>query len=64
MTTPILEDVLGEEVWRAHRRQRAFSALEGLSKHDRGLVMCWFCDDCAAYIPPGKSCKCNPNAAR
>ena len=35
---------------------KAYEALKALAPLERGLVLCWFCDLCRKYIPPGKAC--------
>lgn len=38
--------------------QRAMEALLELTATERGLVLCWFCQECFEEIGPGKSSKC------
>ncbi len=36
--------------------QTAFKLLLGMTVAERGLVLCWFCDECCSYVPPGETC--------
>lgn len=36
-------------------RAAAFQALLALNAKDRGMVLCWFCSRCSAFIGPGES---------
>jgi hypothetical protein len=31
--------------------------LNRMTAEQRGYVVCWFCDVCREYVPPGESCK-------
>lgn len=31
----------------------AFQAMRDLTAWERTYVLCWFCQDCYGYIPPG-----------
>lgn len=30
--------------------------LNHMTPQQRGYVLCWFCDVCRTYVPPGESC--------
>jgi len=35
-----------------------FLKLMRLTDEQRGLILCWFCPDCARYVGPGDECHC------
>lgn len=35
------------------KTKQAMDALMALTPHERGLVLCWFCRACHAYVGPG-----------
>jgi len=37
---------------------KAMEALMALTPHERGLVLCWFCDACHEYVGPGDDHRC------
>jgi hypothetical protein len=41
----------------------ALRALEALTVEQRGLVFCWFCDGCYAYVGPGDTHRCEHGSA-
>lgn len=36
----------------------AYNRLMQLTLFQRGLIFCWFCQDCYEYIPPGGKHNC------
>lgn len=36
----------------------AMDALMTMTPHERGLVLCWFCDACYEYVGPGDTHRC------
>jgi len=48
---PILED-------RAKLIKQVMANLLVMTEHERGLVLCWFCNGCHRYVGPGDSCHC------
>jgi hypothetical protein len=55
MTQPPLPDLYPD--YTPEMRQ-AFQLLKGLTEHQRGMVLCWFCKGCDRYIGPGDYCNC------
>lgn len=35
----------------------AMAALQALNARQRARVLCWFCSECAEYVPPGRTCE-------
>ncbi len=41
----------------------ALNALMILTPHERGLVLCWFCDACHEYVGPDDRHRCTMGSA-